>query len=172
MLFLMRRTVVERRGWLSDEAFTRAYAICQITPGINLVALTILIGWRLGGPVGMLVSLGGMLLPSAGVTVLLTALYTRFQQNELIEAALNGIIPATIGLTLLLALAMARQVLGESRRQGWGSLLLACLLIVASALLVGMGYLSVIAVFLLAGGIGALAGWWRTRHTDHEKHAA
>ena len=35
-LYLIRRTAVERHGWLSNEEFTRDWGICQIAPGINL----------------------------------------------------------------------------------------------------------------------------------------
>ncbi|HCJ32793.1 MAG TPA: hypothetical protein DHV65_00615, partial [Ktedonobacter sp.] len=42
--------------------------LCIFTPGINLVALTVLIGRKLGGTWGIVVSLAGMLLPSAMVT--------------------------------------------------------------------------------------------------------
>jgi len=35
---------VEERGWVEEEEFARFWALCQIAPGINLIALTILIG--------------------------------------------------------------------------------------------------------------------------------
>ena len=60
-----------RRGWLSEEEFTRAWALVQISPGINLIKLTLLIGYKLRGWPGLLVALAGLLLPSAVVTVLI-----------------------------------------------------------------------------------------------------
>ena len=43
----------------------RDYALSQIAPGINLLKLTILTGKRLRGRSGLIVSLLGLLVPSA-----------------------------------------------------------------------------------------------------------
>src|SRR5437016_7056601 len=58
-LYLIRRVAVERYGWLTDDDFTRYWGICQITPGINILGLVILIGWRTGRGPGALLSLSG-----------------------------------------------------------------------------------------------------------------
>src|SRR5438105_7826591 len=71
-LTLIRRAAVEQYGWLSEAEFTRAWALVQIAPGINLLALTILIGRRTLGAKGIALALLGLLLPSVTVTVLLT----------------------------------------------------------------------------------------------------
>src|SRR5690242_21352672 len=74
-LYLIRRVAVERHHWITDEDFTRYWGICQIAPGINILGLVALIGWRVAGAVGVAVSLTGLLLPSASITVALTAVY-------------------------------------------------------------------------------------------------
>src|SRR5882672_12485461 len=102
-LYLIRRVAVERHAWLSDDDFTRYWGICQIAPGINILGLVILIGWRVAGALGALFSLIGLLLPSAAITVMLTAMYSRIEQQPLVQAALRGVLPATVGLGLLLA---------------------------------------------------------------------
>ena len=68
-LFLIRRTAIERYAWITDDDFTRYWGICQIAPGINILGLVILIGWRVAGAAGALLSLTGLLLPSAALTV-------------------------------------------------------------------------------------------------------
>src|SRR5579872_5446806 len=73
-LALMRRAVVDQHHWLTDELFTRDWAICQVTPGINLIAITILIGRRIASARGILLALIGLLFPSVSITILLTAL--------------------------------------------------------------------------------------------------
>src|SRR5262249_61988945 len=67
-LYLIRRAAVERYHWLSDEEFTRYWGICQISPGINLVGLSILIGWRVARWLGVALALAGLLLASAAIT--------------------------------------------------------------------------------------------------------
>src|SRR5205809_3633253 len=96
-LYLIRRTTVERHGWLTDEDFTRYWGICQIAPGINILGLVILIGWRVSGMLGALASLAGLLLPSAAITVALTSIYANVREAPVVRAALAGIVPATVG---------------------------------------------------------------------------
>src|SRR5438270_9050702 len=50
---LIWRTFVDQRGWVGADEMARFWNLCQITPGINLVALTILIGRKLGGTRGI-----------------------------------------------------------------------------------------------------------------------
>jgi len=96
-----------RRGWLSEEEFTRAWALVQISPGINLIKLTLLIGYKLRGWPGLLVALAGLLLPSAVVTVLMTAGLAAVREQPVVAAAMRGVVPATIGLSIALGLQMA-----------------------------------------------------------------
>lgn len=159
LLFLIRRTFVEEYRWLSDAEFVRIYALSQITPGVNLLAITILLGWRFGGLVGMLLSLLGLLLPSVTITIGLTALYTSVRHLGGVQAALHGIIPATAGLMLLLTISTGWPFLRASWRAGRRSLLLSSAIILGSALLVGLAGVPVVGVLLLAGGVGAYARW-------------
>src|SRR5438094_9982669 len=71
-LFLIRRETVERHGWLTDDDFRRYWGICQTAPGINILGLVSVIGWRLGGAARARVSLCGLLVPGAVITVGMT----------------------------------------------------------------------------------------------------
>src|SRR5215469_17072196 len=82
-LYLMRRVAVERHGWITDEDFTRYWGICQIAPGINILGLVILIGFRVAGIGGAVLSLIGLLLPSAAITVALTSIYAGIREAPL-----------------------------------------------------------------------------------------
>ena len=57
--FLIQRAFIEKHRWLSMEEFMYFWNLCVLTPGINLVALTVLIGKKLGGVWGIVVSLAG-----------------------------------------------------------------------------------------------------------------
>jgi chromate transporter len=162
-LYLIRRAVVERRRWISEQEFTRDWAISHLPPGINLLALTTLIGWRLRGPLGVGLSLLGLLLPSVSITVLLTALYAGVRDLPVMQSALRGVIPATVGLGLLMSFQMGRPLLIVSWGEGWRSLLLSGALLVGSALAVLLWQLPVVAVLCGAGAIGALGRWFAAR---------
>src|SRR5215212_3737732 len=160
-LYLIRREAVERRGWLSDQEYTRYWGICQIAPGINILGLVILIGWQLSGAVGAALALAGLLLPSAAITILLTALYSRIEQVPLVQAALRGVLPATVGLGLLLAVGMLRPLMSASRKEGRISLAVALALLLGSMLAVALTRAPVVVVLWGTGGLAALANWQR-----------
>ena len=157
-LALVRRAVVQQQGWLSDAEFVRDWALCQVAPGINLLAVAILIGRRLGGMTGALLALAGLLLPSAGITVAITACYVHFQGDPSVKAALHGVIPATVGLGLLTAVQMVVPQLRAARRDG-RSILLSIGLLAASGFVVAVWHLPVVLVLCAAGGASALIHW-------------
>src|SRR5207302_6716762 len=107
-LYLIRRVCVEQHGWLTDDDFARYWGICQIAPGINILGLVILIGFRVSGIPGAVLALIGLLLPSAAITAALTAVYASIRDVPLVRAALAGIVPATVGLGLLVGYTMLR----------------------------------------------------------------
>jgi|SRR5579871_3069951 len=156
-LTLIRRAMVERYGWVPEGEFSRYWALVQVAPGINLLALTILIGRRVGGAAGIGAALLGLLLPSVALTVLITIYYAQIRRSAVVQAALGGILPATVGMGLLTAIGMARPLLASGHREGPGSLLLCFLLLAGSGLAVAVWHLPVILVLLAAGGLGAVA---------------
>ncbi len=132
-LFLIQRTFTEKHPWVSTEDITHYWSLCILTPGINLVALTVLIGRRLGGAWGIAASLAGLLLPSATITCLLTALFIQVQKLDAVQAALRGVIPATGGVMLLVGLNFALPIFRRSYKEGLlytvgsAAVMLACL---------------------------------------------
>lgn len=167
-LALIRRAVVERYRWVSEEEFTHDWALCQVAPGINLLALTILIGKRVAGPGGIVVSLLGLLLPSVAITILITAFYKEIKDLSVVQAALRGVIPASVGLGLLTAWQMARAPLETSRQEGKASLVLATGLLVASGLVVLLWKPPIALVLLVVGGLGAITKWIHARRMPGE----
>ena len=159
-LYLIRRTAVERQGWLSDQEFLRDWGICQIAPGVNLVGMTILIGWRVAGALGIVLALTGLLLPSVPITIALTAAYASVRQIALVQSALHGVVPATVGLGLLLAYSLVWPTLRESLKESRASLALSVALFLGAGLAVALARLSVLAVLWGAGLICALFQWW------------
>ncbi len=162
-LALIRRAAVETHGWVTEAEFARFWSLVQIAPGINLVALTVLLGRRTGGTRGIILAVAGLLLPSAAVTVALTASYQSVQDAPLVRDALHGIIPATVGLGLLTAWQIARPALVQSRREGRGNLAVSLALLLASAAVMLWAHPPVLVILLGAGVLGAAWEWGRRR---------
>jgi chromate transporter len=151
----IRRTFVDQRGWVGDAELAHLWNLCQFTPGINLIALTILIGRKLGGTRGIIASVLGMLLPSAIVTCGLTAGFVVLQHNSALHAILRGVVPATAGIMAVVAAGFARPVLEAARKEGAPALLISVILVAATALAIIVLKVSVILVVVVVALLGA-----------------
>lgn len=140
------------KGWLDEETFVRTWALAQISPGINLLKLTMLVGYWLRGWPGLLAATAGLMVPSALVTVLMTAGFTLVRGQPLVQAVMRGILPATIGLSLAMAVQMGQPLLAHGRREGPARLGLHAAVIVSSALLLALWTVSPVLILLVAGG--------------------
>ena len=148
--FLIHQAAIERR-WLNEEEFVRAWALAQIAPGINLVKLTVMIGYRLRGWLGVIVAMAGLLLPSAAVTILMTAGFTTIRSVPLVEALMKGILPAAIGLSLAMGAQMAQPLFQRARQEGNARMGVHLLILLSAALLMGLLKISPVVILLLAG---------------------
>ena len=158
-LFLIQRTAVEQYKWVSAEDFTRDWALVQAAPGINLLCITILIGNRVAGFPGGLAALAGLMFPSVSLTIVMTALYANLRDLPVVQAALRGIVPATVGLGLVLSVKMMYPILAAGRRQGGWILPVYLVIIAGSIAAIFFWEAPVIAILCGAGVIGGLSQW-------------
>jgi chromate transporter len=151
VLLLLRRFLVERERRISEREFTEAWALCQLSPGIHLIALAGLLGQRIAGWRGVIVAVSGMMVPATIITVVMTAAYGVIADEPLARAALAGIAPATGGMTLGLAVVLVRDV----RRHGRRAVVDVAVVAAASAILL-LTTASSVAVIVGAATFGAV----------------
>ncbi len=154
--FLIQRMFIEKHKYLTAEEFTHFWSLCIPAPGINLIAVTILIGRRLGGGLGILASLTGLLLPSAAITCALAAIFKQIEHFPAVQAIIRGVVPATGAIMLLVALNFAWPILRKSSKEGKLSLLANSAVIALCTLAVILFQLSAIVVVVSAIVVGAL----------------
>jgi chromate transporter len=114
-LYLMRRELVTRRGWVTESEFTDAWAISRVSPGVHLVAHAALLGLQIGGRRGLTIALAAMLLPSALLTVAFTLALVAARSSLPVDSAVSGVAPAAIGLTIGVASTLARSAARPGR---------------------------------------------------------
>lgn len=157
---LIYQHFVTRRRLIAPEAFSQQWAIVQFAPGINLIALTVLIGHTLAGAAGVAVSLAGMLLPSAGITVAMTAAYVGVREEPAVQGALRGITPALVGLSLAFMWRLLKPPMGALAKRGGPAWAMGAALVAAAAALTAL-QVPVLASYLVgAAGLGTAYGVW------------
>jgi chromate transporter len=150
--YLIHQACIRKR-WLDEDTFVRTWALSQISPGINLLKLTVLIGFKLRGWPGLLAGVAGLLIPSAAATVLMTAGFAEIRGFALVQAAMRGILPATIGLSLAMAVQMGQPLVMRGQREGPARLVMQLSVMLAAALLLALWGVSPLIILLAAGGV-------------------
>ncbi len=149
VLFLMRRELVERRGWLTHRGFLEEWALSKLSLGINQIALTGLVGSRLDGIRGVIVSLVALLAPAGAITALMTAGYVYVREDTIVRSALSGVGPVIAGMTVAVAYTFARQAVRRGRRAwiDWGY----AAAVIAAGLFAGATPVPVIGIGIVIG---------------------
>ena len=65
----MQRQVVDVHHWMTAREFASLFALAQAAPGPNMMVVS-LVGWRVAGVWGALVTTGAVLFPSSILTLL------------------------------------------------------------------------------------------------------
>ena len=152
--FILMHEACIKNGWLDEEEFLRDWALAQIAPGINLLKMTILVGSQLRGWPGLVVMTVGLLAPSALVTALMTAGFGMIRGQPIVLAALRGILPATIGLSLAMGVQMGQPLITRAYKEGTWRLGATLFILASAAFLLAQVHLSPALVLLLAGVAG------------------
>ena len=114
---LLRREVVQRRGWLEDRDFLSLFAACNLIPGPGSTQLALLLGRRRAGLRGMLVAGACFILPAVLLMLGLAELYKRSPDSAEMRSALHGVEAAVVAVVAMAALELGRGAV-RSPRQG------------------------------------------------------
>lgn len=155
--FLLIHQACIRRRWMSEDEFIRDWALAQIAPGINLLKLTMMLGFKLRGWPGLLAASSGLMLPSGLITLGMTAGFTAISGQPLIQAALRGVMPAAIGLSLAMAVQMAKPSLALAYKEGRARLIAHLTILTAAAFGLAALDLSPVLILGLSGTLTVLA---------------
>lgn len=91
---LLRRTL-GARGWLTSDGHALFVAVSRMTPGTNILAYCVALGWQLGHWRGALVSLAAASVPASVLIALLSA--------TLVEIAGHPVVRMAIAIALIVA---------------------------------------------------------------------
>lgn len=81
---LMRRTF-GARGWMTDEGHALLVAVSRVTPGTNILAYCVALGWQLAHWRGALVALAAASVPASILIALLSATLAQIDQLPIVR---------------------------------------------------------------------------------------
>lgn len=97
---LLKDKFVNQYHWIEEEEMLDLIALAQSSPGAIAVNSAIVIGYKLAGIPGVLVSVFGAILPPMIILSLVSAFYDAFRSNPYIGALLNGM-KAGVGAVII-----------------------------------------------------------------------
>ena len=103
----MHRLAVEVKGWMTDRQFADMFALAQVTPGPNVIIVT-LIGYHVAGIAGAVVTTLAMCGPACVFAIFVSRIWDRFKDAPWRIAVQAGLVPVSIGLLAASALIVAR----------------------------------------------------------------
>lgn len=143
----LRRSLVEKEKWLDAEEFMAALEISQTLPGLNSTNMSVIVGRKLRGAVGALVSVLGMIMPGAVIVTALGFAYSALRHDPKVAVVLTGVAAAAVGLLVQVTFKI-----------GWKQLIRPKDLVFVLAVFVAVGLLHISMVVTLVT-LAPLAIW-------------
>ena len=156
---LMRRRFVEQLHWIDEEEMLDMTAIAQAAPGAMAVNAALLVGYRMAGFVGALVTMAGTILPPLLMLTVISYFYEAFRDNTVVALILKGMRAGVAAVIADVVVTMARGVARERR--------LLPLLLMAGAFAASYFFaVNVALILLICGAAGALDTLIRRRREE------
>ena len=156
---LMRRRFVEQLHWIDEEEMLDMTAIAQAAPGAMAVNAALLVGYRMAGFVGALVTMAGTILPPLLMLTVISYFYEAFRDNTVVALILKGMRAGGAAVIADVVVTMARGVARERR--------LLPLLLMAGAFAASYFFaVNVALILLICGAAGALDTLIRRRREE------
>lgn len=140
--------VVAKRRWISEEQFALSFALGRLTPGTNVLAFCVGVGWMLRRWSGAIATLLASSIPCTLFVVVITMLFAQWQENTFAQAAIKGAVAAAVAVTVKTVWTIAHPYFKTGKR-------LRVILIGASAFLLNVVVgISPIYVLVIAAVVG------------------
>jgi chromate transporter len=144
---MMRRETVEKRGWLTEQAFLDLIGATNLIPGPNSTEMAIHLGYLRAGMPGLVAAGAGFIAPPMLMVLAAAWVYVRFGALPQLGWLMYGVKPVVVALVL--------QALWNLGRKGLGRPLEACLGI--GALIAYFAGVSEVGILAAGGALGWLA---------------
>ena len=103
MLPILKRDLVDSKGWLTEDEILDYFAIGQSTPGVIAVNVATFVGYKRAGVIGSIFSTSGIVFPSLIIISLIAAFVSNFNELVWVKKALKGI---NVAVSVLLVKAV------------------------------------------------------------------
>ena len=112
---LMKKQFVDKYKWIEEDEMIDLIAIAQSSPGAVAVNAAILIGYRLAGIKGAVVTAVGTVFPPLIILSVVSMAYTQFRDNTLVRYALKGMQAGVAAVVIDTVISMMKDIFRERK---------------------------------------------------------
>ena len=146
---LMRKKFVEEYGWIDEKEMLDLTAIAQSSPGAIAINAAILVGYRLAGLAGAMITVLGTVLPPLLILSVLSVAYTEIQHNLVVKYILRGMQAGVAAVIMDVVVSLVR---GLFKKKKTVPIVVMCSAFIA----VFIFNIDVIYIILMSGVVGGL----------------
>jgi chromate transporter len=147
---LMKKKFVDKLKWINEQEMLDITAIAQSSPGAIAVNAAILLGYRIAGFAGAMVTILGTILPPLLIISVISLFYTAFRDNIIVNAILKGMQAGIAAVIIDVSLTMIGGIVKPRK-------LLPILMMVGAFTAVFFFKVSVVYLILICGLLGAVS---------------
>ncbi|GEK90461.1 chromate transporter [Alkalibacterium kapii] len=161
---LMEKKFVNELGWINEDEMLDLIALGQSSPGPIAVNTSILIGYRMAGVPGAMVTVLGTIIPPLLIMTALAYIYIAVRDNAIVNNILLGMQAGVAAIIVNVVYDMGKRIVVQKK--------IIPILVMAAALIAGIVYqVNILWLLFFSGVIGALTTFWKLRqkNKDDEK---
>lgn len=113
IITLMKKKFVEKYHWMDEKEMLDLTALAQSAPGAIAINASILVGFRMAGVWGALVSVFGTVLPPLITLSIVSLFYQAFKSSAVVAAILKGMQAAVSAVILDVVFSMGQTIWKE-----------------------------------------------------------
>jgi chromate transporter len=153
---LMKKKFVDHLKWIEEEEMLNLVAISQSSPGAIAINASILVGYRMAGIPGAIVTVFGTVLPPLVILTVISFFYTAFKESRVINAILKGMQAGVAAVIMDVVLSMSGNIIKSKQ-------ILSVVMMAAAFVVAFFTDINVIFIILVCGVIGAITVIYREK---------
>lgn len=156
IISLLKKKFVDSLKWIEEQEMLDYIAIGQSSPGVIAVNVSILIGYKVAGIVGALITVIGTVLPPLIIISVISVFYNFFKTNLAVAATLKGMQAGIAAVIVDVVLNLGHKVLKEKS-------IVSLFIMIAAFVFVYFYKINVFFVLIASGIIGFIAFYFRNK---------
>lgn len=145
---LMRKRFVNELKWIEEQEMLDMTAIAQSAPGAIAVNASILVGYRVAGVLGALLTVLGTIIPPLFIISVISLFYQAFRDNTVVNLIMSGMICGVAAVIFDVVIDMAKMIIRQKKA-------VSILVLILSFIAVKFFSANIIAVIVVCGVVGA-----------------